>query len=76
MDIMSVSQIVRCLEKKDFIRRTANPEDSRANSVILLPKGQEMVRLALPIVEKIYEEFFGTLQENEITFRKYLNQLD
>jgi DNA-binding MarR family transcriptional regulator len=76
MDVMSASQIIRGLEKKEFIERTTNPEDSRANSVILLPKGQEMVRLALPIVEKIDEEFFGALDENEVLFRNYLKQLD
>ena len=76
MDVMSASQIIRGLEKKEFIERTTNPEDSRANSVILLPKGQEMVRLDLPIVEKIDEEFFGALHENEVLFRNYLKQLD
>lgn len=76
MDVMSASQIIRGLEKKEFIKRTTNPEDSRANSVILLPKGQEMVRLAIPIVEKIDEEFFGVLHENEVLFRNYLKQLD
>ena len=76
MDVMSVSQIIKGLEKKEFIKRTANPKDSRANAVILLPKGQEMVRLALPVVEKIDADFFCTLQENERVFRQYLNQLD
>lgn len=52
MDIMTVSQIMKGLEIKAFINRTTNPNDSRANSVILLPKGQEIVKLALPIVEK------------------------
>jgi DNA-binding MarR family transcriptional regulator len=76
MDVMSASQILRGLEKKDFIKRTTNPQDSRANSVILLPKGQEMVRLSLPIVEKIDAEFFGALHENEVLFRNYLKKLD
>jgi DNA-binding MarR family transcriptional regulator len=76
MDVMSTSQIIRGLEKNDFIKRTANPEDSRANSVILLPKGLEMVKTALPVVEKIDDEFFGILQEQESIFRNYLNQLD
>lgn len=35
-----------------------------------------MVKLALPVVEKIDDNFFGILQENEKLFRKYLNQLD
>lgn len=34
-----------------------------------------MVRLALPIVEKIDDEFFGTLQDSEFIFRRYLNEL-
>lgn len=76
MDVMSVSQIIRGLEKKELIKRTTNPKDSRANAVILLPKGQEMVRLALPVVEKIDDDFFGILNENEKVFRQYLNQLD
>ncbi|WP_459481494.1 MarR family winged helix-turn-helix transcriptional regulator [Clostridium saccharoperbutylacetonicum] len=76
MDVMSTSQIIRGLEKNDFIKRTANPEDSRANSVILLPKGLEMVKTALPVVEKIDDDFFGILQEHESIFRNYLNQLD
>ncbi|AGX44389.1 transcriptional regulator HosA [Clostridium saccharobutylicum] len=76
MDVMSVSQIIKGLEKKEFIKRTSNPKDSRANSVILLAKGQEMVKTALPVVEKIDDEFFGVLQENERIFRDYLNQLD
>lgn len=76
MDVMSVSQIIRGLEKKDFIGRTPNPKDSRANAVILLPKGQEMVKLALPVVEKIDDDFFGILNENEKFFRQYLNELD
>ncbi|WP_234117741.1 MarR family winged helix-turn-helix transcriptional regulator [Clostridium hydrogenum] len=72
MDVMSVSQIIKGLEKKEFIKRAVNPEDSRANSVILLSKGQEIVRLSLPIIEKIDEDFFGVLKENEATLRKYL----
>lgn len=75
MDVMTVSQIIKGLEKKEFIRRTINPKDSRANSVILLPKGQEMVKLALPVVEKIDDDFFGILKQEEKVFRQYLNQL-
>lgn len=75
MDVMSVSQIIKGLEKKEFIKRVPNPNDSRANAVILLSKGQEMVKLSLPIVEKVDNEFFGILHENESSFRQYLNQM-
>lgn len=76
MDVMSVSQIIKGLEKKEFIMRTTNPNDSRANAVILLSKGQEMVKKALPIVERTDDEFFGVLKENERIFRQYLKEMD
>lgn len=75
MDVMSVSQIIKGLEKKEFIKRVPNPKDSRANAVTLLSKGQRMVELALPVVESIDDNFFSILQENESAFRQYLNQI-
>ncbi|MFW2491601.1 MarR family winged helix-turn-helix transcriptional regulator [Clostridium chromiireducens] len=76
MDVMSVSQIIKGLEKKEFIMRTTNPNDSRANTVILLPKGEEMVKKALPIIERTDDEFFGVLKDNERIFRQYLKEMD
>jgi DNA-binding MarR family transcriptional regulator len=75
MDAMSVSQIIRGLEEKDYLERTANPRDTRANAVRLLEKGQEAVRRALPIVERIDEEFFGVLGDDERSFRDSLHRL-
>lgn len=75
MDVMSVSQILRGLEKGAFLMRTANPKDTRANAVRLLPKGQEIIKKALPLVEKIDDEFFGVLHDGEEAFRNYLHRL-
>ncbi|MDR2179103.1 MAG: MarR family winged helix-turn-helix transcriptional regulator [Synergistaceae bacterium] len=75
MDAMTVSQIVRGLEKKGFLTRTANPKDTRANAVRLLEKGQHAVAQALPVVEKIDEDFFGALAGDEKTFRDFLRRL-
>jgi DNA-binding MarR family transcriptional regulator len=75
MDVMSVSQIIRGLEAKGYLARTGNPKDTRANAVRLLDKGQEAVRRALPIVEKIDEEFFGVLSDDEKPFRDFLHRL-
>ncbi|MDR2098528.1 MAG: MarR family winged helix-turn-helix transcriptional regulator [Rickettsiales bacterium] len=75
MDAMSVSQIIRGLERNGFLKRTANPKDTRANSVRLLKKGQEAIKRALPIVEKIDEDFFGVLAGDEKIFRHFLSQL-
>jgi DNA-binding MarR family transcriptional regulator len=75
MDVMSVSQIIRGLEEKGHLTRTANPKDTRANAVRLLDKGQEAIKRALPIVEKIDEDFFGVLSEDEKMFRDFLHKL-
>ncbi len=75
MDVMSVSQIVRGLEAKEYLARDANPKDTRANAVRLLEKGQSAVRLALPIVENIDDTFFGVLSNDEKVFRDFLHRL-
>lgn len=75
MDVMSVSQIIRGLEKKGFLTRTANPKDTRANAVHLLAKGQEAIKRALPLVERMDEDFFGVLSEDENLFRNLLHTL-
>jgi DNA-binding MarR family transcriptional regulator len=75
MDAMSVSQIIRGLEGKGFLTRMANPKDTRANAVRLLGKGQDAIKRALPIVEKIDEDFFGALSADEKLFRDFLHRL-
>lgn len=75
MDVMSVSQIIRGLENKGYLIRTENPNDTRANAVKLLDKGYEIVKLALPVVEKIDDDFFGVLGDDEKAFREYLEKL-
>jgi DNA-binding MarR family transcriptional regulator len=75
MDVMSVSQIIQRLESNEYLTRTVHPKDTRANTVRLLPKGQEVIRLALPIVEKIDDDFFGVLSEDERAFRDFLHKL-
>jgi DNA-binding MarR family transcriptional regulator len=75
MDVMSVSQIIRSLEANGYLARAANPKDTRAYALHLLDKGQEAIRLALPIVEKIDDDFFGVLSDDEKVFRDFLHRL-
>ena len=71
MDVMTVSQIIRLLVKKELIMREAHPKDSRANIILLTDTGLQKVNQALPLVEGIDQAFFGTLgNKTEI-----LNQL-
>ena len=58
MDVMTVSQIIRLLVKKDLIMREVHPKDSRANIILLTDQGLQMVNQALPLVEGIDQAFF------------------
>ena len=71
MDVMTVSQIIRLLVKKELIIREVHPKDSRANIILLTNMGLQKVNHALPLVEGIDQVFFGKLgNKTEI-----LNQL-
>lgn len=72
---MTVSKIIKTLEKNNFIIRFQNPNDTRANAVQLLPKGEEMVLKAFPVVVGIDDEFFGILNEKESILQDLLKKL-
>lgn len=76
MDVMTVSQIVRLLEKKDYTRRDQHPKDSRAKLVSVTNSGEEKVNQALPLVEGIDEEFFEKLSNDREVFNRLLVELE
>ena len=63
------------LEKKEFLKREKSEGDQRANSIILTKQGEEMVRQALPKVEKVDEEFFEILGKDKEHFRNSIRTL-
>ena len=71
MDVMTVSQIIRLLVKKNLIMREVHPKDSRANIILLTKQGLQKVNQALPLVEGIDQAFFGKLEDKT----EILNQL-
>lgn len=76
MDVMSVSQVIGLLEKHSLILRKSHSRDTRAKSVSLTTKGQEVLNQALPVVENIDIQFFGSLGEKEDTFIGLLHKLN
>lgn len=76
MDVTSVSQIINLLEKNGLILRKEHSRDTRAKSVTLTAKGQNKLKQALPVVEDIDTQFFGSLGEKEKTFIKLLHGLN
>lgn len=76
MDVASVSQIINLLEKHGLIVRKVHTKDTRAKSVTLTAEGQAKLRQALPVVETIDIQFFGSLGKNETIFLKLLQNLN
>ena len=76
MDVMTVSQIIRLLVKKEFILREVHPKDSRANIILLTDMGLQKVNRALPLVESIDQAFFGKLENKTEVFNQLLIALE
>ena len=75
IDKVTLSQIITLLEKKEFLKREKSGGDQRANSIILTKLGEEMVRQALPKVEKVDKEFFEILGKDKDHFRNSIRTL-
>ena len=76
MDVMTVSQIIRLLVKKDLIMREIHPKDSRANIILLTKQGLQKVNQALPLVEGIDQAFFGKLEDKTEILNQLLIELE
>ena len=76
MDVMTVSQIIRLLIKKEFIMREVHPKDSRANIILLTDTGLQKVNQALPLVEDIDQAFFGKLEDKTEILNQLLIELE
>ena len=76
MDVMTVSQIIRLLVKKDLIMREVHPKDSRANIILLTDMGLQKVNQALPLVESIDQAFFGKLGNKTEILNQLLMKLE
>lgn len=76
MDVMSASQIIKLLEKNRLISRKEHSRDTRAKTVTLTEIGQDVLKRALPIVENIDLQYFGSLGVDEKVFISLLHRLN
>jgi DNA-binding MarR family transcriptional regulator len=75
IDVMTTSQILKLLEKKQYIQRKQHPTDTRAKIILLLDAGQKKVNQALPLIENIDDIYFGVLQSDATCFMDSLQKL-
>lgn len=64
-DTMMLSKIIRLLEVRGLVERTAHPDDPRANALALTPTGKSLFRDGIPIVRAAHEAYFGRLPDDE-----------
>jgi DNA-binding MarR family transcriptional regulator len=73
LDPNTISQILRTLEKKKFIKRV-HSVDERSKNSILTSDGNSILSQALPLVEQADKKFFESLRNNDINTLKKLFQ--
>ena len=65
LDPNTISQIIRTLEGKKFIKR-AHKKDARSKHPLLTAVGVNVLNTTLPAVEKSDAQFFATLTNNSL----------
>ncbi len=65
LDKMTVSKSLRKLTDLGYVNRMDDQADSRAKSVSLSLRGEELVRTLVPKVEAIDHQFFGKLKRQK-----------
>jgi DNA-binding MarR family transcriptional regulator len=76
IDVMQISQVVRKLEVKKLIQRSAHPTDTRAKVLNLTSHGMAILEQALPIVERLDADFFSPCKQPmlRIELKKLLHE--
>jgi len=67
VDPMTTSQVIRNLEGRELVLRTASETDRRAQRVSLTSAGRALVRKAQPRVDRTDAEFFSALGRHQST---------
>lgn len=65
LDKMTVSKSLKKLTMQGYVHRIEHASDTRAKSVTLTPRGKELVRILVPVVESIDSTFFGQASQAE-----------
>lgn len=75
IDVMTVSTILRNLERDGLVTRRTSSDDQRAKTVQMTVSGRSSLKRALPLVEGIDADFLGRLGEDRTMFDTLLHRL-
>jgi DNA-binding MarR family transcriptional regulator len=71
-DRMMVSKVLRTLQQKGFVQRQEHETDTRAKTISLTAKGENVLQKALKLVEKTDIVFFKVLQKGIANYNKQM----
>ncbi len=74
-DPMMTSQVLRALERRGWISRSADPDDGRAALIQPTRKSIALVKRAVPVVETVDRRFFDGLGRSAKSFTTLLRRL-
>ncbi|BAP30923.1 transcriptional regulator, MarR family [Chryseobacterium sp. StRB126] len=75
IDPMTTSQVLRALQKKDFICRKEHMTDTRAKTIEITEAGKKTIKKAVIAVENFDREFFSKLETSQQEFNRNLQSL-
>jgi DNA-binding MarR family transcriptional regulator len=65
LDKMTVSKSLKSLVTQGFVQRLEHKTDTRAKSVSLTKKGQDLIHRLVPIVEQVDADFFEKVSKSD-----------
>ncbi|WP_312073256.1 MarR family transcriptional regulator [Atlantibacter sp.] len=74
-DTMTVSQVVRVLEKAGYLARIAHPTDTRSKVIRVTKTGRELAEHAVQVVEATDKQFFLPLGDDGHALMTLFNKL-
>jgi DNA-binding MarR family transcriptional regulator len=74
-DKMMTSKVLTVLEKKLFVNKTNDPNDSRAKLLSITNKGTQTLREAYHIVQQVDDSFFKNVVKDKVVFDNLLLRL-
>jgi DNA-binding MarR family transcriptional regulator len=75
VDPMSISQIIRALERKMLIQKINHPTDKRVHRIVPTEKGRALVQDIIPHLAKTHTRFFSKLGKDLPQFAATLQLL-
>jgi len=72
---MTISQVVRALEKLGYFKRSSHPSDTRAKVILVSELGREIASKAMKVVEATDQDFFKVLGDETGSMVKLFQSL-